>query len=162
MFDRVIKAFGWHARWSYRMTSQTELEICGWSVYVHIHVGAWGKLSHRQTSVAISILLDQLSVTGDTGRMSCNSGMACAITKQHEKNILIEFINWYREHPALWKVKFRQSLGSNLKSEIKFKCKFICRFKMQFLVHIDLLVTFFNAKVNPIATKLSSSMDNAS
>ena len=105
--------------------------------------GAWGKLSHRQTSVAISILLDQLSVTGDTGRMSCNSGMACAITKQHGKNILIEFINCYREHPALWKVKFRQSLGSNLKSAIKFECEFICRFKIQFLVHIDLLVTFF-------------------
>lgn len=40
--------------------------------------------------------------------MSINSSTECANAKQHEKNIILQFINCYREHPALWKVKSQE------------------------------------------------------
>ncbi len=40
--------------------------------------------------------------------MSINSSTECTNAKQHEKNIILQFINCYREHPALWKVKSQE------------------------------------------------------
>ena len=51
------------------------------------------------------IVESQLSFACCAGKRSHNSSRECANAKQHEVNIRLQFINCYREHSALWKVK---------------------------------------------------------
>ena len=100
-FDRVMGEFGWHTCLSYCMTkvkpSLTFLGEASVSTYMLVRVTVCHAVKR------------QLSFTCCEGKTSHNSSMECANAKQH-KNIILQFINCYREHPALWKVKISPTL----------------------------------------------------